>query len=70
MGKYLTSETQQGVRNVRMNRKVREKNGHATEKKTALICDEFCYGSRCIGIESRKNENFENRHAWEQLLAK
>jgi len=37
-----------------MNRKVREKNGHATEKKTTLICDEFCYGSRYIGIASRK----------------
>lgn len=56
MGKYLTSETQHGVRNIRMNRKVREKNGHATEKKTTHFCDEFCYGSRRIRIESRKTK--------------
>jgi len=39
------------------------KSGHATEKKTTLICDEFCYGSRCFGIKKKKN--FENSRAWE-----
>ena len=47
-----------------MNRKFRKKSGYATEKKTVLICDEFCYGSKCTGIK-KKTENFENPHAWE-----
>jgi hypothetical protein len=70
MGKYLTSETQQGVRNELMNRKVCEKNGHATEKETTLICDELCYGSRCIGTESRKSERFEKEQASENFSLK